>query len=115
VRVASPNLTDVEGAKVTQLSKAQKIQHLGAEISIENEVDQNLMVLSIPINPILIPTHLFQAVEVTFDSINRGLKSITNKKSKISLDVHQGFYWYHSWGEQDSFVPQQRSGAYIFR
>ena len=103
---------NIKSAKVTKLSKAQKIQHPAADITIENEV---LMVLSILITPILIPVPLLQAVQVTFDSINRGLKSITNKMSKISLDVHQGFYWYHAWGDEDSFMPQQRSGAYIFR
>ena len=111
-------MTNIKNAKVTRLSKAQKIEHPGADIVIENEVatKSESVVLSIPIIiPIFIPIPLLQAVQVTFDSINRGLKSITNKMSKITLDVHQGFYWYHSWGDEDGFIPQQRSGAYIFR
>ena len=56
MRVAPANLTDtVKSAKVTQLSKAQKIQHPGADITIENEVarlakSNQHMVLSVLIN-----------------------------------------------------------------
>ena len=111
MREASPNVTAVRSAKVTKLSKAQKIQKVEEDITIENDVMKylsSLFVIFITVSP-------FQAVQVTFDSITKGLKSITNKLSKITLNVHQGFYWYHSWGDEPSSLPIQASGAYIFR
>lgn len=57
VRAAPSNLTDIQGSKVTKLSKAQQIQHPGADITIENEV--SMIVHSIPVYPIFIPIPLF--------------------------------------------------------
>ena len=51
---------------------------------------------------------------MSFDSINGVLKGITNKQSKVSVNVHQGFLWYHSFGMEGRDEPPQRSGAYIF-
>ena len=57
---------------------------------------------------------LTQAVQVVFDGSSKRIKSITNKLSKISVNVDQGFYWYNS-SDGHNKNSTQRSGAYIFR
>ena len=49
-----------------------------------------------------------------FDGNSNRVKSITNKISKISVNVDQGFYWYNS-SDGHNKNSTQASGAYIFR
>ena len=49
-----------------------------------------------------------------FDGMSNRVKSITNKVSKISVNVDQGFYWYNS-SDGHNANSTQASGAYIFR
>ena len=55
-----------------------------------------------------------QAVQVLFDGSSRRVKSITNKVSKITVNVDQGFYWYNS-SAGNNVNSTQASGTYIFR
>lgn len=55
-----------------------------------------------------------QIVQVVFDGSSKRIKSITNKVSKISVNVDQGFYWYNS-SDGRNKNSTQKSGAYIFR
>ena len=57
---------------------------------------------------------LIQAVQVVFDGTTKRVKSITNKLSKISVNVDQGFYWYNS-SDGHNVNSSQASGAYVFR
>ena len=55
-----------------------------------------------------------QAVQVVFNGTSKRVQRITNKISRISVSVDQGFYWYNS-SDGHNMDSIQRSGAYVFR
>ncbi|XP_078576535.1 lysosomal alpha-mannosidase-like [Branchiostoma floridae x Branchiostoma japonicum] len=80
------------------------------------QAETNVISMAIPQSPRMredIEIHN-EHLSLIFDTTTGHLKTVTNLKNKLILNVQQAFYWYNSstGNNQDS---TQRSGAYIFR
>ncbi|XP_078660424.1 lysosomal alpha-mannosidase-like isoform X1 [Branchiostoma floridae x Branchiostoma belcheri] len=80
------------------------------------QAETNVVSMMIPQSPMMRgDTEIHnEHLSLVFDSTTGYLKTVTNLKKKLVLNVNQAFYWYNS-STGNNKDSTQRSGAYIFR